>query len=429
MALFIIRPWEKLVPSLGELHFERMYAIGVLAAVVGLGRIEVRFSYQNLAVGLFLIAVAASALGGSNLQLGWDALYKYATLVVFYFVLTCVVRTPAELCFMLTSFVVAMGVYLTKAQWEYFVHGSGFYTMGVRRLIGIEYTFGGPNDLAGSIVLSLPVVWYLFTVRRAYTGHWPRLIRWTWIAGLGAYLTVATSSIILTNSRSGMVAFALWVLMVGMRGSRWMTKAKHAVLGLVALGLLWFVLPGDTQDRLKTIIDPKSGRRDARESAEGRWQGFLAGVEMFRREPITGVGVGNFVPYRKAWVDGVPLEAHNLIGQLVGEMGIVGVVTFVVLLAAIWRNCRRTLALSKVLPSESMDVLLRLALACRETLVLLFFLGLFGHNLLRFNWLWILAFSGTALDCALGLGRRWIVDEYHLAAGECGAMPGTAPAA
>ena len=32
VALFIIRPWEQLFPQLGEIHFERIYALSMIAA-------------------------------------------------------------------------------------------------------------------------------------------------------------------------------------------------------------------------------------------------------------------------------------------------------------------------------------------------------------------------------------------------------------
>jgi hypothetical protein len=38
-------------------------------------------------------------------------------------------------------------------------------------------------------------------------------------------------------------------------------------------------------------------------------------------------------------------------------------------------------------------MLSRLAVACRDSVILLLFFGFFGHNMLRFNWLWLAGFA------------------------------------
>ena len=43
---------------------------------------------------------------------------------------------------------------------------------------------------------------------------------------------------------------------------------------------------------------------------------FYAGLGMFSRYPMVGIGPGNFVAYRVKNLDGIPLEAHNLAGQI-----------------------------------------------------------------------------------------------------------------
>jgi O-antigen ligase len=401
VALFIIRPWEQLMPLLGEVYFEKVYALCMIAVVLLSGRIRVRINLQTITVIFFFLAVSLSAVFARDSSLAWDVLYEYLTLVIFFFILMLVIRTPYELVFMVTCYIVALAVYLAKSQWEFFVHGQHRYDMGVIRLCGIESTFGGPNNLAMSIVVSLPILLFLWSIRKEFSSEWPQLWHKWFPRFLVFYAVLAVSSIILTNSRSGMVSFVLFVALATFRGKGIGRKISYILLGIVVLAMLWLVMPEEKKDRFRTIWTPEAGPKAAQTSAEGRIEGYKAGMKMFERFPLTGVGIGNFLTYRISHVDGVPLNAHNLVGQVLGETGILGASAFLLMVIVTLLNCQRVRGLvRRKLSDPKLRVLSGLGLAVRDALILLAFEGLFGHNLLRFNWLWLAAFSTLALQFA-----------------------------
>ena len=82
------------------------------------------------------------------------------------------------------------------------------------------------------------------------------------------------------------------------------------------------------KNRFKSIWDPTAGPMSAHVSALGRMQGLEAGITMFKRFPFTGVGINNFIEYRVSHIDGIPLNAHNLYGQILGEVGFMGAFSF-----------------------------------------------------------------------------------------------------
>ena len=129
----------------------------------------------------------------------------------------------------------------------------------------------------------------------------------------------------------------------------------------------------------------------------GRVEGLLAGIEMFKAYPVTGIGIGNFIPYRMGHLDRVSLEAHNIVGQVLGETGLLGAATFCAVVSIMLLNCYRIRRLSRQSPSKTADILSGFAFACQNAIFLLMIEGMFFHNLLRFNWLWLAAFSGLAL--------------------------------
>ena len=212
IALFIIRPWEELIPELSNYRFERVYVLTVLSVVLGTGLFRFRGCMQTYAVLLFFSALAVCTLFAYDSSLAWSEFYKYLTLVIFYFVLLCVIRTPYQLVFIITCYIVTMATYLGKAEWEYFVHDHHQFSMGVPRLLGIEGTFGHPNSVASSTVLSLPFLQFLWWYRHDITHSWPGFVRRWFPQFLVAYFILAVTAIILTNSRSGAVGFTVFVI-------------------------------------------------------------------------------------------------------------------------------------------------------------------------------------------------------------------------
>jgi O-antigen ligase len=412
IALFILRPWEQpALEWLNNFHFERVYAIAmIMVALLSLATSRpgrwtplaghAPVNYQNVAVVLFVTALSLSTLFGQDFDLAWEKYYAALTIVIFYFVLRMVIRTPYELMFMVTCYIVAMGVYLIKAQWEYSVYGRHDYTMGVTRLIGIEASHGGPNGLAIAIIISLPLWLFLWSSRTEFTATWPTLWRRLYTPGLAVYFVLAISSMIMTRSRTGFVTFVMLLGLIALRTRGIGRKIVAGLAGLALLGIVWFVVSDEARNRIRTIWNPEAGPADAYASAVGRLEGLYAGLEMFNKHIVTGVGLGNFIPYRVVNLDGVHLEAHNLVGQVLGETGLLGAGAFLLMVSIIFVNCRQIRTIAGLGLDPHRDLMHRFSTACSDTMILLLFEGLFDHNLTRFNWLWLAAFSSIALKFA-----------------------------
>lgn len=398
MAFAIIRPWEILIPSLRELRFERTYILCMIVAVFLSDKNQFRMRFETVAVLLFLGALALSVLFAKDWSLGWASLYQYLTIVIFYFVLITVIRNPYELIFLQTCYIVIMAVYLAKSQWEYFVNQARRYDMGVHRMWGIENTYGYPNALAQSIILSLPILLFLWSMRTEISCEWPNFWR-KWLPRfLIIYFVLAVSSIIMTNSRIGMCSFIFFAFLVAFRGKGIGKKLVCIVLAVTMLGIFWQVMPKQKKDRFRTLWDTEAGPESAQTSADGRIEGLKAGITMFKRFPLTGVGLGNFNSYRARHVDGSHLSPHNLLGEVLGKTGLLGATSFLLLIFITLFNCRKVRVIAKSCSHPTAKVLSSMALAFRDSMLLLMLAGVTSHNLLRFNWLWIAAFAAINLD-------------------------------
>jgi putative inorganic carbon (hco3(-)) transporter len=187
--------------------------------------------------------------------------------------------------------------------------------------------YGDPNRLAMSLVAVLPFALYgVLAARR-------KLARLLCAAAVAAQLT----AIVLTHSRSGAVAAAVATLLFLLRGRQ---AARGAVVALaLAMGLAVFA-PESFWARSRTIADYAE---DA--SVAGREHAWMVLGRIFDERPLTGVGAGAFL---SSWGRYAPLEAggrryvaHNILLEIVGDLGIVAFGLFAAFVAWLQWRCWR----------------------------------------------------------------------------------------
>lgn len=390
IVLFLIRPWEVLMPGLQALRIERLYGLMMIVVVFLTGR-RVGMTRQTVAISLFGLAAALSAARAWDVSYAWPTLYQYATVVVMYYLILAVCREPHDFYWLIITYITTMHAYLVKSIWEYAVHDRHLFAQGVSRLMGIESTYGEPNAVAMSAVWSLPAWWFLWRCRDQIRLPWSGAVAGAYRVGLMSYPVLVAIAVALTNSRGGMIGLAAFVL-----GAIWFLQRDRGMfraigLGTLLLAAIWIAAPAEQRARLATLWNPEAGPANAAASAGGRLEGFFAALEMLGEHPWTGVGLGNFLPYRVAYVDGVALVAHNLPGQILGETGWIGGLLFAWMLGCIWWNARgvRRFAIlgEGSVPHRELADYIQLSV-----LIGLLF-GLSLHNGLRYNWIWLAAFA------------------------------------
>src|SRR5439155_20118752 len=119
------------------------------------------------------------------------------------------------------GFMVVMGLYLTHSFREY-LGGRHTFRMGIARMIGVDTTLGDPNSFAASIVFALPFVPALW--RSGLGGKFGKFV-------LVGYLGLSILCLLLTGSRSGLLGFGVWAMLLTVSIRRgWLVG-----LGLLAL--------------------------------------------------------------------------------------------------------------------------------------------------------------------------------------------------
>jgi putative inorganic carbon (HCO3(-)) transporter len=325
------RPGE-VVHVLAVLRPQRLLALLLIVSVVvrykAVDRPRLAASPVNLAV-LALFASVWLAIPNAFWKGGAvTAAIDFTKTILIYFVTTALLVKPQRVrLFLWIFFAGTVFVALTMLR-NKFAGGGTYVTEGVQRAGAVGAFLANPNDAAAALLAGLPLPFYLWSATQDRRAR---------LALLGC-LVVMLAALMSSGSRGGFlglmaIAAVYW----------WKSERKGATAAVLLLGasLFWGLAPEDYKGRMASILHHQS---DA--SAQGRKEGWRIARAMFWRQPLTGVGPGNFVPARAAWfptgnafVDW--MDVHSLYYQTLSELGTLGSLSLLAFLFLVLRDHRR----------------------------------------------------------------------------------------
>jgi O-antigen ligase len=385
MWLFVHRPFE-VWPSLGALQIERAYMI--LMLVVWLVTPGKGLAPNRIHAAL---AAFAAALAATWLLSPWadapgcgEVVENYFKVVVFYILVITVARDERALRRLVLLYLGAVGLYMAHSLLE-FARGRYEWRMGTQRMLGVDVTYGDPNAFAAGLL-------YALTLSLPIWGERPRRVPRSVLLG---FTGLALLCILLTGSRTGFLGaciFAVMALLLAVR-RKLAALALVGVAGLAGLALLAVALPEDLQNRYLTILDSSRGPQNAQASAQGRWHGLINGLIAWQESPAVGHGPGSF-PYATH----TNFQPHNLYGQVLSEMGLLGAAALLGLLLCFAWNWLEARRLQRRVGGP-LSLPYQVSRAVGLAVLLLLLLGCAGHNLYRYHWQWFAAFQAIAVHC------------------------------
>lgn len=292
------------------------------ATLVAYGLVSGRFKAPpraGLYWALFMLWTAASTAWAINPAASVKWLSTIATLFGLYIVAVSVRVTGRELS-RICLLAVAGGAI---AACLVIIQFAGRITVEGRASLVAGNLNANPNDLAFSLLLPFSLALGAVLSRGG-------LLKRT---ALGVALALTTVSILLTMSRGGLIALLATLLVYLFRAG----VRRRMLAPILILAIPLFFLPNLFYQRLE------EGRTNR---GTGRYDIWLAGLEIVKRNPIIGVGLANFpVAYQKvsgyAHIfyprKGYSRDAHNTYLLVCAEMGMIGFAFFV---AAIWSQMR-----------------------------------------------------------------------------------------
>lgn len=243
--------------------------------------------------------------------------------ILIFLVIVNVVRTERRLRWLL---LLALGSGVVMAGGALSDYASGNLSVEGYRVEGrIGGIFENPNEMALHLVTLLPIAAALAVGSRGFLKK----------ALYGAAAALMVAGTVVTYSRGGFLAMAaVFFVLAWMLGR----KNRFAVLSaaLVLTVLLLIVAPGGYGARILSIYDH---RLDAFGSADARQQLLMTSILVALRNPLFGVGMGNFV-----FVSPRSMEAHNAYTQVAAEMGAFGFAVYVLFVVS---PLRRLLAVAR----------------------------------------------------------------------------------
>lgn len=289
-------------------------------------RRRIRFEWHPLhGVVLALLAAAGISMIPVSMRGALGAVTAFGKMILLYFMVASLARRPGQIR-ALAWVVVLCSAFNAVSGWHQTQLAPEANRFG-GRVAGVG-ELGDPNDLALSLIVSLPLAIALWTRER---GFWRR-----WL--LFAMIGILIGGVIVTESRGGALALMLVLVFEGYeripsRTVRFGYLAVTLFLGFSAIGLLLAQrgTPLGTVGEDESVSDRKAA-----------WKG---GLRMLLDRPFTGVGIYRFSDaldtYAPPDLTKRNLEAHNSFVQAAGDMGLLGLFSFTAMIVLSWLACRR----------------------------------------------------------------------------------------
>lgn len=328
---------HEVLPFLMPLKLPLLLALGTVVALtwnIAFGHIRPYWDKKFTPFILFFLLVTFSIPAASNFGNSLDYWKDtYVKIAIMVFAIAWLIRRDSDFATMMRGILAAAGLVsivalINKAT------GIGLVE-GTRVTIGrdIGSMLGDPNDLSLVLLFGAGVA-----ASTALTKGLPTLER---VAAIVVFCGIA-AAIVATQSRGGLLGIAAIVGLFLQRRVR--SKALMAVIGVIGLAVLFAA--ADVSSR-------KSGgahEEGIDESAMGRIHAWKAAGRMAMSNPVTGVGLDNFIfnyfDYSDHW-DGQNHAVHSTWFGVLGETGLAGFSLFVWMMIAIYRGIQRASQLIK----------------------------------------------------------------------------------
>jgi len=371
LALLIVMELQpgELYPYVAPLHLERVVGGLVLIAFLINGekwRLPTPTKWFLAFYGAMIVSIPLAFWRGNSLSF----CISFLEILSYCLLATALLTTEKRIRWFIVTFVLLIDWLGGSALYNY-THGIWQYTMDIERAIGVTSSAGDPNTLATTLVTAMPLCIALMVRSNPV---WMRLI------GVGS-AAIGVVTVVDTGSRSAALGLVFLTLLLMFRKPK---NLKFLPLVLLLSPMIWMVIPQQYKARYETVDNLKSD-----ESYQNRILSWHGGIGMFESNPITGIGPQNYAiangekywpgTGRKHWLD-----AHSLYFKLIGELGLVGVVTFGGFVLCLFQTNFRIR--QKLIANGASQFLQELPSMFNIILCQLLFAGYAAHDLYRSTW-------------------------------------------
>jgi O-antigen ligase len=373
---------------LHEIRYEPIIAvtgfIRVLFVKNAFKKISLRYDKVNLYLLFFLVTIAISFIFAFNLKHSWDGtLYGFVGVLLVYMMILISVNDERSIKFFIWGYVIVFALityepiyyYLTNA--NYFDEIQGYGVLYIAR----KGILSGHVSLANNMNQMIPIAFFLMiSVRSKFLKIFAAIP-----------LIMFVTALVISKSRGGVLGFMCIIFLVTFYSKN---RLRNGLLGGL-LVLLLLIASGSFTSTLQRV---DSG------AVEGRLMGLIHGIEMVRKGNILGVGPGCF-PLARGYYFGYTMDAHNIYGEIIGDLGIPGAIAGFFLLWGVIKNNREILSKLKMANDENRYLYFTM-MGIHISLLVRLFVSLGSHGLYILHWYFVAAMSIIISKLAINPNER-----------------------
>jgi hypothetical protein len=306
-------------PFFAQIHAESLFAVLILLRIAATGDLFSKLSVKNNSINKYIyLLIACVALSFSvawDRQYSWDhAVYHFIKTIVLYVMIIGAIENRQDLKIFVWSFVLMFSFLAYEPTYYYLTGTSGSQQMYGTNYIAETGILSGHVALANNVNQMLPITLFL------YFGSQNKWLRSVAIISFLIFLVALVGS----GSRGGIVGMLVWGSLIVYFAE---PRARKTIIALL-LVVVFFTGAGSMVMRTASRIDA--------DSTKGRLIGLTHGIGMLRKGNVVGVGPGCYLIARQKYFS-YRMESHNIYGQIIGDLGIPGIIVTFLLMREIFR--------------------------------------------------------------------------------------------
>lgn len=281
---------------------------------------------------LFILWVSISAFWSADELTSFSAFFQYLSLLLITLIFWDSCREISNIriwlqAYIFGQYIAVVGVLLNALSGV--LYSSGRYTV-----------FGqNPNIISAEIALGVPMAMILLSE------HWRDYMSSVFYFNI-LFLILASLAVILTGSRQGLLALSATIIpayLVIMYEAKPRIKFILTIFPVVIGLLVVLIAPSETLARYGTTVD---GLVDLDNSSISddlpvgtRFERIRLGIELFKQDPLLGVGAGNY-PVAVESEFGGRTPSDNTFVTILANLGIIGFGLFISIIFDVARHTR-----------------------------------------------------------------------------------------
>ena len=314
LMIMMLRP-GLYYPILAKLRIELVVGVLVILYTVFSGKIKrVNATEDSITKWMFILfgVMSLSMIQAMEFSVSWEWMNDFLKILLFFIMIVSLTDTLQDCEILLLVFGLLTATIAYEAIYNY-ITGNIVESMDESKRM--SYAIANVGMGSGHVALSnmcnqaLAVAWYVGVCHRNI------MVK---VFGVCLFI-VLLIGVVVSGSRGGFIGLGAFFMCLILFSKK---KLRIIMFELGVIGIIFIIKPEylNFMKNVKVI-----GNTDM--STYSRFQGLTHGFQMLIRRPLLGVGPGCYPIARRAWF-GWGLWAHNIYGEIMGDLGILGVIAF-----------------------------------------------------------------------------------------------------